>query len=171
MAAVSPLGWMPCSGCTCSNHQIPSYTFQEDLSLLQMAHLTRSNNSPSPKEEEQLHEAISSYRQRIRDLDAEESRLDALLAHIQHFTQERKDILRREKERVLTAIDSSRRVFSPIRHIPVEILVKIFHHTIEFPIHRSRNMSTRDGEWDSHFTGYPMWSSVEAVEDGGDVFP
>ncbi|SJL15144.1 uncharacterized protein ARMOST_18629 [Armillaria ostoyae] len=162
MLAVSPLGWKPCSGCTCSNHQIPSYTFQEDISLLQLTPLTCSNDPPSPTEEEQLKEAISSYQQQIWDLDAEESRLDAFLANIQRTIQEKKEILHREKERVLTVIDDSRRVFSPVRRTPVEILAKIFHHTIKFPIHRSRNVSSHDDEWDSHFTGNLIWT-IEAV--------
>ncbi|PBK95130.1 hypothetical protein ARMGADRAFT_787379 [Armillaria gallica] len=152
--AVLQSGWKPCSGCACSNHQIPSYAFQEDISLLHFAHLARSNVPPSPTEEEQLKEAISSYRQQIWDLDAEVLRLDVLLAHIQRPIQEKKETLRREKERVLTAIDDSRRVF--------RILAKIFHHTIEFPIHRSRDMSSHNSQWDSYFTGNPMWT-IEAV--------
>ncbi len=162
MSAIPQSGWKPCSGCTCSNHQIPSYTFQEDISLLHFAHLTRSNDPPSPTEEEQLKEAISSYQQQIWDLDAEVSRLDVLLAYIQRPIQEKKEILHREKERVFTAIDDSQRIFSPVRRVPVEILAKIFHHTIEFPIYRSRNMSSHNGQWDSHFTGNPMWT-IEAV--------
>ncbi|KAK0462341.1 uncharacterized protein EV420DRAFT_1181998 [Desarmillaria tabescens] len=81
---------------------------------------------------------------------------------MQRSIQEKKDLLHREKERVLAAIDDSERVFSPLRRVPVEILAQIFHHTIEFPIHRTQNPFSHASAWDFHFTNNPMWT-IEAV--------
>ncbi|PBK65030.1 hypothetical protein ARMSODRAFT_449973 [Armillaria solidipes] len=56
--------WIPCTGCACPNHHLPSYTFNLPTKLSDnpnWAHLSHSNNAPSPGEESVLLATISLY--------------------------------------------------------------------------------------------------------------
>ncbi|KAK0431416.1 hypothetical protein EV421DRAFT_1853789 [Armillaria borealis] len=100
---------------------------------------------------------LLSYEQQLHNLTTEEEKLQQMLTKIHDSVKERAGLLRREKERVLAAINNRKRVLSPVRRLPVEILFQIFLHTIEFPVRRTQD-SDSDVLWDFHPTDNPVWS-------------
>ncbi|SJL15145.1 uncharacterized protein ARMOST_18630 [Armillaria ostoyae] len=158
MSTSSPLNWEPCSGCSCSNHRLPSYhSPTENTTSLYLERLTHCNDPPSPTEADELRRAVLSYEQQLHNLTTEEEKLQQMLTKIHDTVKEKAGLLHREKERVLAAINNRKRVLSPVRRLPVEILFQIFLHTIEFPV-RCTQGSDSDVLWDFHPTDNPVWS-------------
>ncbi|KAK0240984.1 hypothetical protein EDD85DRAFT_386222 [Armillaria nabsnona] len=158
MSTLSPLNWEPCSGCSCTNHRLPSYHFPtENTTSLYLEWLTQCNDPPSPTEADELRRAVLSYEQQIHSLTIEEEKLQQMLMKIHDSVKEKAGLLHREKERVLAGISHRKRVLSPVRRLPVEILFQIFLDTIEFPVRRTQSPDS-DNLWDFHPTDNPMWS-------------
>ncbi|KAK0207236.1 hypothetical protein IW262DRAFT_1421072 [Armillaria fumosa] len=158
MSTLSPLNCEPCSDFSCSNHRLLSHHFPaEDTTSLYLERLSHCNDPPSPTEADELRRAILSYEQQLQNLTKEEEKLQQMLTKIRGSDEEKAGLLHREKKRVLVAINDRKRVLSPVRRLPVELLFLIFLETIEFPVRPSHNPDYYSW-WVFHPIDNPMWS-------------
>ncbi|KAF8995801.1 hypothetical protein BDZ89DRAFT_1084570 [Hymenopellis radicata] len=135
--------WTPCDRslkCTCQNHVIPDFRPTSMPALREnpaIHHLTRTNNPPSPAEEDILKamilelqsrlDAAASFSVQVKKLRAEVmtqvQRIDTLLG-----------TLDAEHATLAKAIEERKALLGPVRRLPSEILSRIFSLTTEFPI-------------------------------------
>ncbi|KAK0440813.1 hypothetical protein EV421DRAFT_766326 [Armillaria borealis] len=155
--------WSPCTECHCPNHHVPSHSFPPERHALEnsnLAPLTRSNDPPLPAEADTLNAMISSYQAEIKDIDSEESNITRLSAemreNIVHLDQ-KVELLRGERIRISQAISERKRLLSPIRQLPAEILSHIFLQTIEFPIEATQT-DAEDMWWKFRCARSAPWS-------------
>ncbi|KAK0462355.1 uncharacterized protein EV420DRAFT_1182622 [Desarmillaria tabescens] len=138
----TPLSWSHCTGCTCPNHQIPSYEFSPDrhtLKPLNLARLAHSNDSPSDAEEAVLRKMLSSYDAELQNIDTEQEQLTQFIAEMKSrisLAEQKVDDLYKERHAISAAILERKQLLNPIRRFPAEILLRIFSSTIVFPIPR-----------------------------------
>ncbi|KAK0505424.1 hypothetical protein EDD18DRAFT_337770 [Armillaria luteobubalina] len=144
----TPLNWSHCTGCTCSNHSLPSFDFPPDRHTLSpnLAGLTSSNDTPET-EEATLRETIVSCEAEIRKIDTEEAQLTQFIADMQSYislAEKNVNTLRQERRAISDAATERKHLLNPVRRIPVEILLRIFRLTIVFPIPRSDSFEWRN---------------------------
>ncbi|KAK0240989.1 hypothetical protein EDD85DRAFT_992307 [Armillaria nabsnona] len=131
--------WVPCKECACPNHHLPSYEVNLQTKLSDnpdWARLSHSNDAPSPGEESALLAMISSCDSQLQSLELEESVLQTLFHDLKaqmKFLSHEMGTLRQQRGRISEAIRESRRILSPVRRLPSEILYRIFLDTIDFP--------------------------------------
>ncbi|PBK69804.1 hypothetical protein ARMSODRAFT_974896 [Armillaria solidipes] len=159
--------WTPCSGCACPNHtsgSVAVFANDEPLPSPAFTRIINSNDPPLPAESDA-----------IRGLIAEQTRcVSALQTQVAHLESYRQDLLaqvstvddkisalERERERVSQAIREKKRLLSPVRRLPPEVLSLIFLETIVFPIKRTPSASESEW-WDIELAESPMWS-IEQV--------
>ncbi|SJK97753.1 uncharacterized protein ARMOST_01007 [Armillaria ostoyae] len=136
-----------CLGCDCPNHYTPftiSCDEQTDTGPT-FDSLLRSNDPPSPSEECQLRDSISEGEARVAAIDDHVAALQQALASIGAELEGLDD----EREKVLARIAERKRLLSPVRRLPHEILFKIFCSTVIFPMPRSQSQRETDW-WDFH---------------------
>ncbi|KAK0462351.1 uncharacterized protein EV420DRAFT_1734549 [Desarmillaria tabescens] len=161
-----PLNWSPCTGCTCPNHHITSYDFSPDRYILKdpnLARLAGSNDQPLEGEVITLQAMIASYKADIRDIDTEASRLVQFIAEMRgriSLVEQKVDALCQERQSISDAIIEREKILNPVRRLPAEILVRIFHSTIDFPVSRSYNVD--DHQWHFHPGENTLWE-IEKV--------
>ncbi|KAF9016267.1 hypothetical protein BDZ89DRAFT_1166350 [Hymenopellis radicata] len=134
--------WTVCTGaeCSCANHNIPSFNVPNSTTVLSTTpaflRLLTTNDFPSPAEEATIRAAIldldaqlgvasdlTSNINLLRTLNSEQkTHIDMLLPEI----KESADLL-------TSALDSHKKLLSPIRRIPPEVLCHIFSFTVEYP--------------------------------------
>ncbi|PBK61930.1 hypothetical protein ARMSODRAFT_618773 [Armillaria solidipes] len=145
--------WSPCTECHCPNHHVPSHSFPPERHALEnnnLAPLTRSNDPPLPAEADTLNAMISSYQAEIKDIDSEESNIIRLSAEMREniaLLDQKVELLRGERIRISQAISERKRLLSPIRQLPAEILSHIFLQTIEFPIEATQTDAASEDMW------------------------
>ncbi|SJL00727.1 uncharacterized protein ARMOST_04041 [Armillaria ostoyae] len=156
--------WSPqiCSSCDCPNHYIPSKIScgEETDAGLTFENLLRSNDAPSPSEECELRESISVGEARVVAIDDHVAALkelqQALSSQLALIGAELED-LDSECGKVVARIAEHKRLLSPVRRLPPEILFKIFLGTIILPM--TRMQPQRDGySWDFHPSGSALLS-------------
>ncbi|KAK0431430.1 hypothetical protein EV421DRAFT_2016682 [Armillaria borealis] len=137
--------WSPCTGCPCKNHHLPSYDYSPDRYILKNAsltRLTRSNDPPLDAEVDSLQAMIASYEAELQSIQSEEAHLKAFILDMEHQVsaiQKTVDALPQERERISEAIQERKRLLSPMRRLPPEILSRVFRWTIQFPMSRYQN--------------------------------
>ncbi|KAK0228851.1 hypothetical protein IW262DRAFT_1353469 [Armillaria fumosa] len=161
--------WSPrvCSGCDCPNHHSPSTTSCDEETAdagPTFNNLLRSNDPPSPLEECQLRDSILVGEARVAAIDNHVAALkelqQALSSQLGLIGAELEG-LDSERGRVVARMAQNKRLLSPVRRLPPEILFKIFLGTITFPM--SRTQSQRDEDWwDFHPSESALWS-IELV--------
>ncbi len=182
-------GWTPCTGCTCPNHHLPSYSFAPVTRLSDnpdWTRLTRTNDLPLASQENALSAMISSYKQHLHRLDLEKSSLHAFSLVLEKQLREKMDILDQERARTSEAIHECQGIISPIRRFPAELLCKIFFGTIERAqatvdagtllrdinsvAYSPSSISSVSVKWRSIALSFPkLWSSINMlpVNDNG----
>ncbi|KAK0190768.1 hypothetical protein F5146DRAFT_567697 [Armillaria mellea] len=159
--------WTPCPGCACPNHASGSVAVSAHDDPLPTPALTRIINSNDPP--------LPAESAAIRGLIADQTRrVSALQTQVAHLASYRQDLLaqvstvdgsiaalERERERVSQAIQEQKRLLSPVRRLPPEVLSLIFLETIVFPIKRTPSASESEW-WDIELAESAMWS-VEQV--------
>ncbi|PBK86574.1 hypothetical protein ARMGADRAFT_1017284 [Armillaria gallica] len=130
-----------------------------------LVRLARSNEEPLPAEAAVLNGMIAEYSERIIALDSRVADLRELrttfLRKISLIDEEVNHILG-EREKLSIATDTRKKILSPVRRLPPEILCHIFHETIDKTILRS--LSKREhGWWDFPDVTSPLWT----IELGG----
>ncbi|KAK0192033.1 hypothetical protein F5146DRAFT_999292 [Armillaria mellea] len=123
--------WSSCSGCTCSNHHIPIHVSKDGASPTNsIPDFNHLEHSNDPPLPGETETLPSMI------LDSEES-----IAAISKEIEEMKGLL------------------SPVCHLPVEVLVLIFHETIQFPL---KSDYLRSLNWDGFDLerpfDNPLWS-------------
>ncbi|KAK0475423.1 hypothetical protein IW261DRAFT_477925 [Armillaria novae-zelandiae] len=161
----TPLNWSPCTGCTCSNHSLPSFDFPPDRHTLSpnLAGLTSSNDTPSETEEATLREAIVSCEAKIREIDTEEAQLTQFVADMQSYislAEKNANTLRQERRAISDAVTERKHLLNPVRRLPTEILLRIFRLTIVFPIPRSNSVEGDEEGWNF----YPPENTLCKIE-------
>ncbi|KAK0483966.1 hypothetical protein IW261DRAFT_991137 [Armillaria novae-zelandiae] len=123
-----------------------------------------SNNPPSPSEECKLRDGISVGEARVAVID---NRVAALKEHQQVLSTQLALIdaeledLGSQRGEVSARIAEYKRLLSPVRRLPPEILLKIFLGTAIFPMPRTQSQRDRYW-WDFHPTESALWS-IELV--------
>ncbi|KAK0483976.1 hypothetical protein IW261DRAFT_991768 [Armillaria novae-zelandiae] len=161
--------WSPriCLGCDCPNHHSPSATSCDEETahaIPTFDNLLRSNHSPSPSEECQLRDSISVGEAHVAAIDdhiAELKKLQQALSSQIALIGAEMEGLGNKREKVVVRITEYKRFLSPIRRLPLEILLQIFRGTIIFPIPRTRSQRERY-RWDFHPSKSSLWS-IELV--------
>ncbi|KAK0475470.1 hypothetical protein IW261DRAFT_1368572 [Armillaria novae-zelandiae] len=126
--------WAACTGCTCPNHHLPSYSFSPIPRISDnpdWTRLTHTNDLPLPSQENTLSAIISSHKQYLHRLDLEKSCLHSLLLDLKKQLKEKINILDQERRHVSEAIHECQGIISPVRRLPPELLCQIFLGTIE----------------------------------------
>ncbi|KAK0194798.1 hypothetical protein F5146DRAFT_259683 [Armillaria mellea] len=182
-------GWVPCTGCTCPNHHLPSYNFAPITRLSDnpdLTRLTRTNDLPLPSQENTLLAMISSYKQDLHRLDLEKSSLYVLLLDLTKQLEEKIEILNQERARISEAIHECQGIISPVRRLPPELLCQIFlgtidraqatadvdaqMHDIKSVGYSPLSISSVSVKWRSIALSFPeFWSSINILlmDDGG----
>ncbi|KAG7449386.1 uncharacterized protein BT62DRAFT_1002958 [Guyanagaster necrorhizus] len=158
--------WTPCTGCPCPNHASPTVALFHDEPLPPPAfnRLLNSNVPPLPPQSDAIRALIQDQTHRVSALQTQVAHLHSyrhdLLAHLS-IIDDNISALERERERLSQAIQEEKRLLSPVRRLPSEVLSLIFLETIVFPI--KRTPSTSESEWwDIQLTENPLWS-IEQV--------
>ncbi|KAK0491200.1 hypothetical protein IW261DRAFT_73592 [Armillaria novae-zelandiae] len=154
--------WTRCPGCACPNHRVSVSAHDEPLPTF--TRIASSNDPPLPAESAAIRGLIAEHTSRVSALDTQVAQLEAyrqdLLAQASTVADSI-TALKRERERVAQAIQDQKRLLSPVRRLPPEVLSLIFLETIVFPIKRTPSKS--DSEWwDIELAESPMWA-VEQV--------
>ncbi|SJL15150.1 uncharacterized protein ARMOST_18635 [Armillaria ostoyae] len=150
--------WIPCTECACPNHRLPSYPFNLPTKLSDnpdWARLSHSNDAPSPGEEGALLAMISSYNSQLQSLELEESVLQTLFHELKAQMKSlphKTGTLHQQHARISEAIRERRRILSPVRRLPSEIL------------HRFNNI-----HWNFHPTESALWSITGVSKRWRDV--
>ncbi|SJL15132.1 uncharacterized protein ARMOST_18617 [Armillaria ostoyae] len=163
----APLNWSPCTGCTCPNHNLPPHDFPPNRHTLtpNLAGLTSSNDPPSETEEATLRERIVSCDMEIRKFDTDEAQLTDFIADMKSrisLAEQKVDALRQERQAIRDAITQTKRLLNPVRRLPAEILLRIFHLTTVFPIPHSYSIEGDDEGWNFYPTENMLWT-IERV--------
>ncbi|PBK92869.1 hypothetical protein ARMGADRAFT_1165195 [Armillaria gallica] len=154
-------------GCDCPNHYSPSTTSRDE----EAAHagptfdnLLRSNDRPSPSEVCKLRDSISAREAHVVAIDNHVATLkklqQALSSQIALIDAEMED-LDSERGKVVARIAEHKRLLSPVRRLPPEILLKIFLGTVIFPMPRTQSQRNRYW-WDFHPSESSLWT-IELV--------
>ncbi|SJL02178.1 uncharacterized protein ARMOST_05504 [Armillaria ostoyae] len=159
--------WTPCSGCACPNHASSSVTVfanDEPLPSPAFTRIINSNDPPLPAESDAIRGLIAEQTHRVSALQTQVAHLESyrqdLLAQVS-TVDDKISALERERERVSQAIREKKRLLSPVRRLPPEVLSLIFLETIVFPIKRTPSASESEW-WDIELAESPMWS-IEQV--------
>ncbi|KAK0497082.1 hypothetical protein EDD18DRAFT_1352933 [Armillaria luteobubalina] len=158
--------WSPrvCSGCDCPNHYSPSTTSCDEETAdagPTFNDLLSSNNPPSPLEECQLRESISASESRVITIDGHVAALKELRQAQLALIDAELEGLDNERGKVAARIAEHKRLLSPVRRLPPEILFKIFLGTITFPTPRTKSYNIRDW-WCFHPSENALWA-IELV--------
>ncbi|KAK0193119.1 hypothetical protein F5146DRAFT_1043014 [Armillaria mellea] len=167
---------LPCAGCHCPNHfeanslsrDTSTHLIVDTSATVDLAHLKRSNEAPSEKEEDALRDIISSCEMRRKELDEEESSLKELIKELKRrisSSKQRITALQQERHEVDAQIQEWKPLLNPIRCIPPEIWSHIFDDTVEFPTFPSASWTSdlRHGgmprfRWNFHGVENPLWA-------------
>ncbi|PBK95124.1 hypothetical protein ARMGADRAFT_787147 [Armillaria gallica] len=166
--------WVPCKECACPNHHLPSYEVNLQTKLSDnpdWARLSHSNDAPSPGEESALLAMISSCDSQLQSLELEESVLQTLFHDLKaqmKFLSHEMGTLRQQRGLISEAIRESRRILSPVRRLPSEILYRIFLDTIDFPVHYTQS-GFNNIHWNFHPTENSLWSITGVSKRWRDV--
>ncbi|KAK0239797.1 hypothetical protein EDD85DRAFT_1021177 [Armillaria nabsnona] len=162
--------WSPrvCSGCDCPNHYSPSTTSCGEKAVHASStfdNLLRCNNPPSPSEERELRDSISVCEAHVAAIDDHVAALkelqQALSSQLALIGAELEG-LDGERGKVVARIAEHKRLFSPVRRLPPEILYRIFLGTIIFPMPGARS-PRRYEYWGNFFhSKSPLWT-IELV--------
>ncbi|PBK92868.1 hypothetical protein ARMGADRAFT_139793 [Armillaria gallica] len=153
-----------CPGCNCSNHCLcPTISCDEQTDPgPTFDNLLHSNDPPSPSEECELRDSISVGEARVAAIDDHVAILkelqQALSSQLASIAAELEG-LDGERGKVVARIAEHKRLLSPARRLPAEILYKIFLGTIVFPVPRAP--SPRYEYWWDFF---PSESSLWTIE-------
>ncbi len=175
-----PSSSLPCTGCDCPNHfkitslsrDISAHSIVDTPTMVDLAHLKRSNETPSEGEEDALRRIMSSCQRRRKELDEEESYLRRLIVDLKlriSSSKQRITALQKEQQQVDAQIHEWKPLLNPIRCIPPEIWSRIFDDTVEFPTFPSASWTpdVRPGamprfRWNFHAVENPLWA-IEGV--------
>ncbi|KAK0196816.1 hypothetical protein F5146DRAFT_1013031 [Armillaria mellea] len=129
---VSP-SWLPriCPSCDCSNLSCDE---QGDAGPT-FNSLLRSNDPPSPSEEIELRDSTSVGEAHVTALKELQQALSSQFTTIGAELED----LDSERGKVVDRIADHKRLLSPLRRLPPEILYKIFLGTIIFPMPRAQS--------------------------------
>ncbi|KAF8915418.1 hypothetical protein CPB85DRAFT_428865 [Mucidula mucida] len=135
--------WSPCSGCTCTNHNVPlasKFKREVELDMIcelpedSMNRLLRSNDCPLFAESKAIRGVISEAQQ---NLDQIQSRIDLLndvfvdtvtqIARMNALVAE----LQTQQRRLRDSLQERQNLLSPVRRLPTEVLHQIFIDTVE----------------------------------------
>ncbi|KAK0239825.1 hypothetical protein EDD85DRAFT_935202 [Armillaria nabsnona] len=164
-----PHTWSPqiCFGCDCPNHYSPS-TISHNEEMVHASptfdNLLHSNDSPSSSEECQLRDSISAGEARIVAIDdhvAALKKLQQALSNQLALIGAVMEGLDGERGKVVARIAEHKRLLSPVRRLPPEILYNIFLGTIIFPMPRTQ--SQRDRYWWNFHPGKSSLWTIELV--------
>ncbi|KAK0503582.1 hypothetical protein EDD18DRAFT_637036 [Armillaria luteobubalina] len=161
---VSPHTCSPriCLGCDCPNHYSPSTTSRDDgtaNAIPAFDNLLRSNDSPSPSEECQLRDSISAGELRVIAIDdrvATLKKLQRTLSSQIALIGAEMEGLDSERGEVVVRITEHKRLLSPVRRLPPEILLKIFLGTTICPMPRTQS-ERFENWWDFHPRESSLW--------------
>ncbi|KAF9049639.1 hypothetical protein BDZ89DRAFT_1057519 [Hymenopellis radicata] len=160
--------WQSCisADCPCPNHRIPMHTSPPLDSMLDnnpaFHHLTRTNNVPSPAEDNTIQGMILDFESRYMAAGSNADKLRALQSDfaakmLQINTQ--LQVLEEERTRLSQCIADRRRLLAPSRRIPSEILTHIFSLTIDFPAEEfSMEAPDREILWQFDAKESPLWT-------------
>ncbi|KAF9025853.1 hypothetical protein BDZ89DRAFT_1067947 [Hymenopellis radicata] len=135
--------WTPCDGslkCACQNHVIPDFQPTSMPPLREnpvIHHLTRTNNAPSPAEEDMLEAMILELQSRLDAAESFSVQVKKLRAEVMTQVQRIDTLLRTldtEHATLVKAIEERKALLGPVRRLPSEILSRIFSLTNDFPI-------------------------------------
>ncbi|KAK0453825.1 hypothetical protein EV421DRAFT_1957950 [Armillaria borealis] len=159
--------WTPCSGCACPNHasgSVAVFANDEPLPSPAFTRIINSNDPPLPAESDAIRGLIAEQTRCVSVLQTQVAHLESyrqdLLAQVS-TVDDKISALERERERVSQAIREKKRLLSPVRRLPPEVLSLIFLETIVFPIKRTPSASESEW-WDIELAESPMWS-IEQV--------
>ncbi|KAK0206790.1 hypothetical protein DFS33DRAFT_1486350 [Desarmillaria ectypa] len=154
-------------GCACPNHASSSvavFANDEPLPSPAFTRIANSNDPPLPAESSAIRGLIVEHTRRVSVLQTQVTHLESyrqdLLAQVS-MVDNKISVLERECERVSQAIREKKRLLSPVRRLPPEVLSLIFLETIVFPIKRTPSASESEW-WDIELAESPMWS-IEQV--------
>ncbi len=164
-----PHTWSPriCLGCDCPNHYSPSTSSRDEETvhaILTFDNLLHSNDPPSPSEECELRDSISVGEARVAAIDDHVAALkelqQALSSQLATIGAELEG-LDSERGKVVARIAEHKRLLSPVRRLPPEILYKIFLSIIIFPMPRAQSQRY-EYWWDFFPSESPLWT-IELV--------
>ncbi|KAK0421881.1 hypothetical protein EV421DRAFT_1867979 [Armillaria borealis] len=169
----SILGPLPCGGCDCPNHFFlhdTSPSFDSTSAKSDLAHLKFSNHAPTEKEADALRDMIFSSENRMDLIDEEGSVLAEVILDMKRWivtSEQRMLALRQEQLRLEAETHIWKSLLSPIQHVPDEIWVRIFRHTVEPPKSLRASWYPRAGtfsnrSWDFKPTEDFLWA-IEGV--------
>ncbi|THU90869.1 hypothetical protein K435DRAFT_675166, partial [Dendrothele bispora CBS 962.96] len=101
-----------------------------DLESSPFHHLLDTNHAPSRAEAEHIHKHLCLPEQELQTIDEEIARLDTLLHN-----------LRSRREKAVSYIHKHRRLLSPIRRIPPEIIAELFTYCLPSAHPPTRDLS------------------------------
>ncbi|PBK92893.1 hypothetical protein ARMGADRAFT_1080098 [Armillaria gallica] len=162
--------WSPrrvCSGCDCPNHYSPSTTSCDEETVHASStfdNLLRCNDPPSPSEERELRDSISVGEAHVAAIDdhvAALKELQQVLSSQLALIGAELEGLDGERGKLVARIAQHKRLFSPVRRLPPEILSKIFLGTIIFPMPRTQSQRN-EYWWDFQPSESALWS-IELV--------
>ncbi|KAK0459311.1 uncharacterized protein EV420DRAFT_1479306 [Desarmillaria tabescens] len=141
--------WSSCSGCACPNHHIPTHVSEDGSapdSIPDFSHLERSNDPPLPGEAETLESMIFDWEESAAAISKEIEEMRALrkelLKGVDHL-EKRTSTLCQNRLVFNERIRDRKTLLSPVRRLPADVLLHIFHETIEFP----RECVNAPGTW------------------------
>ncbi|KAK0482039.1 hypothetical protein EDD18DRAFT_1201728 [Armillaria luteobubalina] len=150
--------WTPCPGCACPNHSVAVFA-HEPLPSPTFTRIANSNDPPLPAESAAIRGLITEQTNRVSALETQRTHLEAyrqaLLAQASTVA-DKIAALERERERVTQDIQEHKRLLSPVRRLPPEVLALIFLESIVFPIKRTPSASESEW-WDIELAESPMW--------------
>ncbi|PBK78493.1 hypothetical protein ARMSODRAFT_947421 [Armillaria solidipes] len=156
-----------CSSCNCPNHYSPSTTSCDEKTAHAgptFDNLLRSNDPPSPSEECELRDSILAGEARVAAIDKHVTALkelqQALSSQLALIGAEING-LGSERGKVVARIAEHKRLLSPLRRLPPEILYNIFLNAIVFPTPRSQSQRYKYW-WDFFPSESPLWT-IELV--------
>ncbi|KAK0220588.1 hypothetical protein IW262DRAFT_1385676 [Armillaria fumosa] len=165
----SILGPHPC--CVCPNHFFPHDTSplcDFTSAKTELAHLKISNHAPTEKEADTLRDMIFSSEKRMDLIDEEGSVLAEVILDMKRrivTSEQRMLALRQERLWLEAETHVWKSLLSPIRHVPAEIWMRIFRHTIEPPKSLRASWCPRAGMFSNHSWDFrPTEDSLWAIE-------
>ncbi|KAK0193117.1 hypothetical protein F5146DRAFT_532256 [Armillaria mellea] len=164
-------GPQPCRGCDCPNHLFPhdiSPLFDFTSTKAELAHLKISNHAPTEKEADTLRDMIFSSEKEMDLIDEEGSVLAEVILDMKRrivTSEQRMLALRQECLRLEAETHVWKSLLSPIRHVPAEIWMRIFRHTIEPPKSLQASWRPCAGTFSNHSWDFkPTDDSLWAIE-------
>ncbi|KAK0444592.1 uncharacterized protein EV420DRAFT_1573743 [Desarmillaria tabescens] len=167
----------PCTGCDCPNHFLLTSLYHDTSphsidyasAKADVAHLKFSNEAPTEEEADTLRTIVSSCERRMDCIDEEESVLMKTILDMEQIiatSKQRMLALRQERLQIPAEILIWKSLLSPIRHVPPEVWIQIFRHTIE----PSKSLQAAWGTpttfanhgWDFHPPEDSLWA-IEGV--------